>query len=135
MGNSVDLALTRPGITEVIAYEVSQDIADVYIATHTPLDPKLTIIVDDAFQTKPPGTFDIILYEINMTTRALWDEADTYLTWSWQNLNSGGHIIMVYDGYTVALFNKYSAIGVDTILTLDTGHRMPMPVWFIKTKG
>ena len=103
MGNSVDMILDTE-ITDLIVYEIEQDIIDLYESFHS--DERLTIYTEDAFENKPEQTFDIILFEVGVTENNLTDIQD-YLTWAFQNLNANGYLIIPYDRYYSVLIEDY----------------------------
>lgn len=95
MGNSVDMILSVEDVTELIVYEIENDIIQVYEQTHDS-DERLIIENKNAFDHKPTGLFDVILYELEYQPLYYYTEAGKYLDWCKDHLTESGKIILWY---------------------------------------
>jgi SAM-dependent methyltransferase len=132
-GTSLDMIMEKSAeITEVFAYEIIQDLVDLYAAEHPSLDPKRKLEVADARDEKPAGTFDSILFELQITTQREYDDALAYLTWAERQLNDRGYIILSYNNNTDILAKTFRNLNI-TYLSTGTGLG-ERKVWIILQK-
>jgi hypothetical protein len=131
MGTSVDRLLTRPEVTELIAFELEADLANLYADQH-PAEPRLQVEVLDAHATKPSGTFDLVLYELPMDSRAEWLKGKQYLSWAWGRLNSGGHIALPAHPPAAGRFSQALASEFPALDWFELAARVSikaLPIW------
>lgn len=128
MGLSVDEALSHAAVTSVVAWELRQEIIDVYAAAHEPLDERLSILAGDCYAQPAEGTFDLVLFELPIDTQQTLAQALDNIGGFHAALNPGGNLVFRYDRFGVALAD---ALGQPYhVLSLARGPR-PDPVWAV----
>jgi hypothetical protein len=132
LGLSLESILVAPGVTEIIAYEWLQDVADIWNAEHA-ADPRLTLTVADAHANKPTGSFHSIVYELPLNVADEYDKTKAYLTWCWGRLDAGGHFLIPVDRFARALLVEFPQLAW---IELSASGRdlAPIPVWIVVTK-
>jgi hypothetical protein len=124
MGHAAEMILARSEVTELISYEIESDIANVYSQEHG-TEPKHNLEVKDAIANKPTGTFDVVLYELEFCTQALFNQAKQYLTWAWQRLNVGGSVIVPFSDYSAAAVKELAPPMSETTFIAEATGRIP----------
>jgi hypothetical protein len=128
MGNSADMILKRAGVTELVSYEIEQDIADVFEAEHK-ADPKHKIEVADAYTATISGTFDVVLFELEADSQALYDKAKAFLDAAKKKLNRGGFVLTKADRFYEAIANDLASGYNCTVISKTQGRRV-YPLFF-----
>ena len=135
LGLSLDAILDSGDVTEILAYEWEQDIADIYTEEHSS-DPRLTIEVADAHTNKPSGTFDLCLYELMTNNEIEYLKTKEYLQWIWQRMNSGGYLILPADRFSRALMGEFPQLSWSEVGVKDAARPTirPLPIWIVVQK-
>ena len=114
MGNTALAVLEKGEVTELISYEIHQDIVDIFEAENE-YDGRHTIIADDAYENKPDGTFDAVLFELMVYTQEDYDKAKSYVQWAITKLNTDGVVIIPYDKYLNHLIGELGSCDITYI--------------------
>lgn len=106
MGISVDVLLGE-SVTEMICYEIEENLVEMYqLEGEKSSSEKLSIINEDAWENKPEGEFDLVLYEIQVSNQALYDNALSYVEWA---LEHSTRVIIEDNVYTRMMINEIDA--------------------------
>lgn len=102
MGNSAEAILSRQEVAELISYEICDCVVDVFLSQHDP-DQRHTIIIEDAHEYKPDGTFDVIVYELLKDSEENYDKAKAYVIWALDHLTENGCVFISHDRFAEPL--------------------------------
>lgn len=131
MGNTALTSLERDEVTELISYEIHQDIVDVFQAENES-DERHTIIVADAYENKPEGTFDVVMFELMVYTQEEYDKAKDYINWAKTVLNDDGVIIIAFDKYFNIIVQSLE--GLDITYVSEYAGRKPKELFIVCRK-
>lgn len=127
MGTSADVILSVGSVTELISYELEQDIVDLFNDQHEQ-DNRHDIRVQDAHENKPDGNFDVILFELLCINSGMYLGAKDYLEWCKDHLTANGCVILEYNIWSKALIGELTGWDVSYISTTVNTLR-PRKIW------